>query len=75
MQWYYVAPQDQKFPIQVSENNYKKHKSRNQKYGFWSAYCQIFLFTMHHFYGLSEAHPLGHSHYAKPRKMHDSQEL
>ena len=75
MQRYYVAPQDQKFPIQVSENNYEEHKSGNQEYGFWSAYRQIFLFAMRHFYGLSEAHPLGHSRYAKPRKMHDSQEL
>ena len=30
---------------------------------------------MCHFYGLSEAHPLSHSCYAKPKKMHDSQEL
>ena len=30
---------------------------------------------MRHFYGLSDAHPLGHSRYSKPQKLHDSQEL
>ena len=30
---------------------------------------------MCHFYGLSEAQPLGHSHYTKPRKSHDPQKL
>lgn len=75
MQRYFVAPQDQKFPIRISENNYEEHKSGNQKYGFLSAYRQIFLFAIRHFYGLSEARPFGHSRYTKPRKMHDPRKL
>lgn len=71
MRRYYVAPQNQKFPIQISENKFEEHEHSNQNYGFWSAYNQIFLFAMRHFYGLSEARPLGHSRYTKPKKLHD----
>jgi Protein of unknown function (DUF3723). len=75
MQRYYICPQSRMFPIQISENNFAEHEHADAKYGFWSAYRQIFLFAMRHFYGLSEAWPRGHSCYSRSQQVQDSQEL
>ncbi|RJE24472.1 hypothetical protein PHISCL_03164 [Aspergillus sclerotialis] len=75
MRRYYVRPGNNRFPIQVSENNIEEREHESDDYGFWSAYRQIFLFAMRHFYGLSDAHPLGHNRFLRPRQVADSQEL
>ncbi|KAB8256767.1 hypothetical protein BDV32DRAFT_152923 [Aspergillus pseudonomiae] len=75
MRRYYIRPPDQKFPTQVSDNDFQYIEHTESDFGFWSAYCQIFLFAMRHFYGLSDVRPLGHSRYSKPRQIPDHQEL
>ena len=55
---YYVLPKDSQFNIQVSANDFAK-QTASKEYGFWSAYRQIFLFAMRHFFGLTNSRPLG----------------
>ncbi|KAB8256794.1 hypothetical protein BDV32DRAFT_152947 [Aspergillus pseudonomiae] len=75
MRRYYVPPPDQKFPAQISDDVFQYVEHTDGGFGFWSAYCQVFLFAMRHFYGLSDVRPLGHSRYSKPRQIPDHQEL
>ncbi|KAJ6076657.1 hypothetical protein N7499_008638 [Penicillium canescens] len=54
----YVCPRDLKHQVQISENDYIQ-KAGSREYGFWAAYRQLFLFSMRHFYGLTDSRPLG----------------
>ncbi|KAH8424209.1 uncharacterized protein LDX57_001966 [Aspergillus melleus] len=72
---YYVRPQNNRFPIQISESCVEERPHPNDDYGFWSAYRQVFLFAMRHFYGLSDAPPLGHNRYSPLGQVPDSQNL
>jgi hypothetical protein len=49
--------QGPQYKIQTSENNFD-HRDGPLEYGFWSAYRQLFLFAMRHFFGLTDIHPL-----------------
>jgi hypothetical protein len=60
MEKHYYCPEGLQFKVQTSENDFQLHK-KPQGYGFWSAYTQLFLFSMRHFYGLTDARPLGRS--------------
>lgn len=75
MHRYYVRPQNNQFPIQISESCFEERPHPNDDYGFWSAYLQVFLFAMRHFYGLSDSPPLGHNRYARTGQLPDSQSL
>ena len=61
----YVA-QGPQFPVQSSENNFLA-KDGTGKYGFWSAYRQLFLFAMRHFCPLTDEHPHGFNQLARSR--------
>ncbi|GIC88723.1 uncharacterized protein Aud_005121 [Aspergillus udagawae] len=75
MRRYYVRPQNNRFPVQMSDNHVEERPHPNDDYGFWSAYRQVFLFAMRHFYGLSDAHPLGHNRHSRSRQVPDSRSL
>lgn len=45
-----------RFPIQISEHEFSHIENRPSEYGFWSAYRQLFLYTMRNFYGMSDFH-------------------
>lgn len=63
----YVSPQGFQYKIQTSENDFDQREG-SKEYGFWSAYRQLFLFAMRHFFGLTDLHPLGLSQSSeKPR--------
>lgn len=59
----YVCPRDLRHQVQISENDYIQ-KEGSKEYGFWAAYRKLFLFSMRHFYGLTESRPLGAGQYS-----------
>jgi hypothetical protein len=69
----YVNPEDLQFKVQTSENDFKYQKGL-KGYGFWSAYRQIFLFAMRHFFGLTDSRPLGFTQSPCPQR-YDRSEL
>ncbi|KAE8148510.1 hypothetical protein BDV25DRAFT_141744 [Aspergillus avenaceus] len=72
---YYVAPPDRKALIQTSDSNHVTEICGDSNLQFLSAYYQVFLFTMRHFYGLLDVRPLGHSRYSQPRQASEHQDL
>jgi hypothetical protein len=71
----YVPPPDGMFPVQVSENGFVQEQRDHPDYGFWSAYRQLNLFAMRHFFGLSNSCPRGAHKYTGPHKQPDPHEL
>ncbi|KAJ5184200.1 hypothetical protein N7492_001816 [Penicillium capsulatum] len=67
----YVA-QGPQVPVQSSENNFLERDGTG-KYGFWSAYRQLFLFAMRHFCPLTDEHPHGFSQLARSRCLDQSE--
>ena len=75
MHRFYVRLQNNRFPIQIAESCVEERPHPNDGYGFWSAYRQVFLFAMRHFYGLSDSPPLGHNRYARLGQLPNSENL
>ncbi|PYH98844.1 hypothetical protein BO71DRAFT_457304, partial [Aspergillus ellipticus CBS 707.79] len=63
---YYMMSENQTFSIQCSENSYIERQAPG-RYGFWSAYRQVYLFAMRNFCGLTDCHPLGFTRASKAR--------
>lgn len=63
---YYMMSESRSFSIQCSENSYIE-KEAPSRYGFWSAYRQVYLFAMRNFCGLTDCHPLGFTRASRAR--------
>ncbi|KAI9037211.1 uncharacterized protein KD926_000717 [Aspergillus affinis] len=71
----YVHPDNDRCPIQVSENTFIDTTIKNNDRGFLSAYRQVCLFAMRHFFGLTNSRPLGLHRYPGSRQQPDTHEL
>jgi hypothetical protein len=69
---YYIHPKNSEFEIQVSVNDFAK-QTASKEYGFWSAYRQLFLFAMRHFFGLTNSRPLGLKNLSCPSQFDRSE--